>query len=71
LTYFQNKVDSLGLNEKYLDNVDKLIKNFNKLDLEFIAHHLTNKQWRLLRRDMNMVKRIDFGESGNWDVANV
>ncbi|KAF7966451.1 hypothetical protein HWV62_38372 [Athelia sp. TMB] len=69
LTYFQNKVDSLGLNEKYLDNVDKLIKNFNKLDLEFIAHRLTNKQWRLLRRDMNMVKRIDFGESGNWDVA--
>ncbi|KAF7966771.1 hypothetical protein HWV62_37043 [Athelia sp. TMB] len=29
LTYFQNKVDSLGLNEKYLDNVDKLIKDFN------------------------------------------
>ncbi|KAF7977522.1 hypothetical protein HWV62_3282 [Athelia sp. TMB] len=69
LTYFQNKVDSLGLNEKYLDNVDKLIKNFHKLDLEFIAHRLTNKQWCLLKRDMNMVKRIDFGESGNWDVA--
>ncbi|KAF7964614.1 hypothetical protein HWV62_4898 [Athelia sp. TMB] len=71
LTYFQNKVDSLGLNEKYLDDVDKLIKDFNRLrsDFDFIMHRLTNKQWRLLKRDMNMVKRIDFGESGNWDVA--
>ncbi|KAF7966483.1 hypothetical protein HWV62_38140 [Athelia sp. TMB] len=72
LTYFQNKVDSLGLNKKYLENVDKLIKNFNKLDLEFIAHRLTNKQWCLLRRDMNMKKfKANLPQHRNMSMTDI
>ena len=71
LMRFQDKYDQIGLKEIYQKDVDNLIGVFNRFrnTFEDRAHRFTNKEWRLIKRDVNMVKRIDFGKTGNWDVA--
>ena len=62
---------SIGLKDIYKEDVENLIDVFNHFRNTFkvIAYCLTNREWHLIRRDIKMVKRINFGDSGIWDIA--
>lgn len=53
--------------EKSLDNMAILFKNFDTLKDSYHqkTDKLTNRQWRLLKRDLKAVKRIDL--EGKWE----
>lgn len=68
LIYIEEGMGYHGVQESLAQGMKTLLERFKEFSSSFEEKYVkfTNKQWRMIRKDLKMIERIDFKQ---WDSA--